>query len=91
MATLDQLEIISVSGMVEFYELDPAKGVTSIGRHPDNDVVLDSPGIALFHAMLDHGVHLPPSGYECWFVSLAHDDQLIERTIQAARDALTVT
>lgn len=44
-----------------------------------------------FHAMLNHGVHLPPSGYECWFVSLAHDDQIIERTIQAARDALTVT
>jgi len=41
-----------------------------------------------FHAMLERGVHLPPSGYECWFVSLAHDDALIERTILTAREAL---
>jgi hypothetical protein len=25
-----------------------------------------------FHAMLDFGVHLPPSQYEAWFVGLAH-------------------
>ncbi|MCL4295500.1 MAG: FHA domain-containing protein [Anaerolineae bacterium] len=68
MATLDQLEIISVSGMVEFYELDPAKGVTSIGRHPDNDIVLNSPGVALFHAMLDHR----QKPYH--FLLLSHDD-----------------
>ena len=28
-----------------------------------------------FHAMLDRGVFLPPSGYETMFVSLAHDDE----------------
>ena len=27
-----------------------------------------------FHAMLDHGVSLPPSAYEAWFVSAAHDE-----------------
>lgn len=41
-----------------------------------------------FHAMLRRGVHLPPSGYECWFVSLAHDDGNIDRTINIAREAL---
>lgn len=40
-----------------------------------------------FHAMLDRGVYLPPSQFEAWFVSLAHDDAAIARTIQAARDA----
>ncbi|GGD20426.1 glutamate-1-semialdehyde 2,1-aminomutase [Nocardioides daphniae] len=39
---------------------------------------------ALFHAMLDAGVYLPPSAYECWFVSAAHDD----RAVQAVLDAL---
>jgi glutamate-1-semialdehyde 2,1-aminomutase len=34
---------------------------------------------ALFHAMLDGGVYLPPSPYEAWFVSAAHDDQAIAR------------
>ena len=50
----DQLEIIGPGGKVEFYLLDPARGVTNIGRHPDNDVVLDSPSVDLFQAVLDH-------------------------------------
>ena len=39
---------------------------------------------AFFHAMLDRGVYLPPSAYESWFVSAAHD----ERAVQAVLDAL---
>jgi glutamate-1-semialdehyde 2,1-aminomutase len=39
---------------------------------------------AFFHAMLDAGVHLPPSAYEAWFLSAAHDD----RAVQAVLDAL---
>jgi len=50
----DRLEIVGPGGQVEFYLLDPARGVTNIGRHPDNDVVLDSPSIDLFQAVLDH-------------------------------------
>ncbi len=56
MAEYDQLEIISPNGEVEFHILDPQKGVTNIGRHPENDVVIDSPDVALFHAVLDHRV-----------------------------------
>ncbi|MBN1511406.1 MAG: glutamate-1-semialdehyde 2,1-aminomutase [Phycisphaerae bacterium] len=40
-----------------------------------------------FHAMLEHGIYLAPSQYECMFVSLAHTDDLIESTIQAADEA----
>src|SRR5438034_259015 len=40
-----------------------------------------------FHAMLDQGIALPPSGYEAWFLSTAHGDAEIERTIQAAERA----
>jgi hypothetical protein len=50
----DQLEIIAPNGQIVFFDLDPGKGVTNIGRHPDNDVVIDSPGVALFQAVLDH-------------------------------------
>src|SRR6202042_2547344 len=32
---------------------------------------------AFFHAMLDGGVYLPPSGYEAWFLSADHDDSAI--------------
>ncbi|MCS5735309.1 glutamate-1-semialdehyde 2,1-aminomutase [Herbiconiux daphne] len=36
-----------------------------------------------FHAMLDGGVSLPPSVYEAWFVSAAHDEAAIERIVAA--------
>jgi glutamate-1-semialdehyde 2,1-aminomutase len=40
-----------------------------------------------FHAMLGEGVYLAPSQFEAAFVSLAHADELIERTVQAAGKA----
>jgi glutamate-1-semialdehyde 2,1-aminomutase len=40
-----------------------------------------------FRAMLDGGVTLPPSQFEAYFVSLAHDATAIERTIAVARQA----
>ena len=36
-----------------------------------------------FHAMLDAGVSLPPSVFEAWFVSAAHDDSAVARIIDA--------
>ena len=40
---------------------------------------------AFFHAMLAEGVYLAPSQFEAAFVSLAHTDEIIEATIDAAR------
>ena len=37
-----------------------------------------------FHHMLDRGVYLPPSGYELWSISTAHDAATTERTLDAA-------
>jgi glutamate-1-semialdehyde 2,1-aminomutase len=42
-----------------------------------------------FHAMLEAGVYLAPSQFEAAFVSLAHTDEIIDRTIEAARLAFT--
>ena len=36
-----------------------------------------------FHSMLDQGVSLPPSAFEAWFVSAAHDDLALERVADA--------
>ena len=36
-----------------------------------------------FHAMLDAGVSLPPSVFEAWFVSAAHDDTAVARILDA--------
>jgi glutamate-1-semialdehyde 2,1-aminomutase len=39
-------------------------------------------------AMLERGVYPPPSQFEAWFVSLAHDEEAIDRTLAAAAAAL---
>ncbi|GGP12465.1 glutamate-1-semialdehyde 2,1-aminomutase [Nonomuraea glycinis] len=38
---------------------------------------------AFFHSMLDQGVYLPPSAYEAWFLSAAHDDEALSRVADA--------
>ncbi len=40
-----------------------------------------------FHAMLEEGVYLAPSQFEAGFISIAHTDELLDRTIEAARKA----
>jgi len=41
-----------------------------------------------FHMMLDEGAYLPPSQFEAAFISAAHTNSDIERTIEAASKAL---
>jgi glutamate-1-semialdehyde 2,1-aminomutase len=38
---------------------------------------------AFFHSMLAQGVYLPPSAFEVWFVSAAHDDAALDRVAAA--------
>ncbi|MFL6227515.1 MAG: glutamate-1-semialdehyde 2,1-aminomutase [Pyrinomonadaceae bacterium] len=42
-----------------------------------------------FHAMLGEGVYLAPSQFEAAFISLAHTDELLDRTVEVARSAFT--
>ncbi len=39
-------------------------------------------------AMLDRGVYPPPSQFEAWFTSLAHDEATVDRTLEAAAESL---
>ncbi|HEY1618189.1 MAG TPA: glutamate-1-semialdehyde 2,1-aminomutase [Streptosporangiaceae bacterium] len=53
-------------------------GVTGLVRDFDDARAQSSPAYAaFFHAMLDAGVYLPPSPFEAWFLSAAHDDEAI--------------
>ena len=38
---------------------------------------------AFFHSMLADGVYLPPSAFEAWFLSGAHDDAAVDRVVSA--------
>jgi glutamate-1-semialdehyde 2,1-aminomutase len=49
----------------------------------------DSEAYARFcRAMLDRGVYPPASQFEAWFVSLAHDDEAIAKTLEAAKESI---
>jgi glutamate-1-semialdehyde 2,1-aminomutase len=39
-------------------------------------------------AMLERGIYPPPSQFEAWFVSLAHDETAIDRTLEAVAESL---
>ncbi len=61
------------------------KGVTDMTTASTND---REQFTRFFHNMLANGVYLPPSPFEAWFISLAHTDEDIDRTIAAARNSL---
>jgi glutamate-1-semialdehyde 2,1-aminomutase len=42
---------------------------------------------AFFHSMLAQGVYLPPSAFEAWFLSSAHDDDALDRVVSALPEA----
>ena len=44
----------------------------------------DHAAFGRYHAhMLDQGIYLPPSGYEAWFLSAAHDGSDIDQIVAA--------
>ncbi|PYT07218.1 MAG: aspartate aminotransferase family protein [Acidobacteria bacterium] len=62
-------------------------------RHPvtdyDSALACDTDRFAaFFRGMLSRGVFLPPSQFEALFVSLAHTEEDIDRTVEAARAIL---
>jgi glutamate-1-semialdehyde 2,1-aminomutase len=45
---------------------------------------------AFFRAMLARGVYIPPSQFEAWFLSGAHTERDVTKTLAAAREAFKV-
>jgi glutamate-1-semialdehyde 2,1-aminomutase len=77
------LRVQSVPGLVTpFFDAEP---VTDYAGAAACD--LDAYG-AWCRALLERGVYPPASQFEAWFPSLAHTDEDVERTVEAARDAL---
>jgi glutamate-1-semialdehyde 2,1-aminomutase len=59
-------------------------GVQRVHDYADAQAADHAAYARFFHAMLDRGVFLPPSGYEAMFVSLAHDDDALGTIVDAA-------
>jgi len=57
-------------------------------RFEDARQASDAPFGSFFHACLRRGVFFPPSPYEALFVSTAHDDATVDRTLEIVMEAL---
>jgi glutamate-1-semialdehyde 2,1-aminomutase len=76
------VEIVSETGLVTpFFSTEPVHDFAAAARCD-----LDAYG-AFCRALLDRGIYPPPSQFEAWFVSLAHDEAAIEHTVTAAAEA----
>ena len=58
-------------------------GVTAVPDYATAGTQSTARYAAFFHAMLDAGVYLPPSAFEGWFLSAAHDEVAMGRIIDA--------
>ena len=77
------LQVASVPGLLTlFFSADP---VTDFAAASACD--LDAHA-AFCRGMLERGFYPPPSQFEAWFVSLAHDEDAIDRTLEAAAESL---
>jgi glutamate-1-semialdehyde 2,1-aminomutase len=77
------LQVAAVPGLVTlFFSPD---SVTDFAAASSCD--LDAHA-AFCRGMLKRGFYPPPSQFEAWFVSLAHDEEAIDRTLEAAAESL---
>jgi glutamate-1-semialdehyde 2,1-aminomutase len=56
---------------------------TSVANYDDIAKVDENYFKKFFHAMLSQGIYLAPSAFEAGFMSLAHTDEVIQKTLQA--------
>jgi glutamate-1-semialdehyde 2,1-aminomutase len=77
------LQVASAPGLLTlFFSPEPV-------RDFDGARACDTEAHARFcRAMLDRGAYPPPSQFEAWFVSLAHDEGAVDRTLEAAAESL---
>jgi glutamate-1-semialdehyde 2,1-aminomutase len=77
------LQVSAVPGLLTlFFSADPVEDFAAASA-------CDLDAHARFcRAMLARRIWVPPSQFEAWFVSLAHDEKAIDRTLDAAAESL---
>jgi glutamate-1-semialdehyde 2,1-aminomutase len=85
LAATRPLSVASVPGLITlFFAPTPVEDFAAA-------LACDTDAHARFcRAMLERGIYPPPSQFEAWFVSLAHDEESVDRTLAAAADSLQV-
>jgi glutamate-1-semialdehyde 2,1-aminomutase len=76
------VQVAALRGLVTpFFRAEPVRNF-----HDASACDLDAYG-RFCRALLERGVYPPASQFEAWFVSLAHDEDSIDRTAEMAREA----
>ena len=68
--------------MTPFFTNEPVRDYESAVRSNTTSYA------TFFNAMLARGIYPPPSQFEAWFLSAAHTDRDITKTIAAARSSM---
>ena len=79
------VQVVSETGLVTLFFRDRPVRDYADARDADHEAYG-----AWFRGLLARGVYAPPSGYEAWFVSLAHEPDHVARTVEAAAAAFEV-
>lgn len=74
--------VVSAAGNM-FSVFFVGEGVSTVRNYAEAAAQSTKAYAAFFHAMLDAGVYLPPSAFEAWFVSAAHDEAVVDRIVSA--------
>jgi glutamate-1-semialdehyde 2,1-aminomutase len=78
----------SVSGVGSMFKVFFSAGGSRVKNYADALRCDKERYMRLFHAMLSSGIFLPPSQFETNFISFAHTEEDIERTIEAYKNNL---
>ncbi len=74
-------QVSSAGTMFSVFFSDPADG--PVRDFTDASRTDTTAYAAFFNALLDRGVYLPPSAFEAWFLSAAHDDRAVQTVLDA--------
>ncbi len=96
-AALEAKAVRLEAGLAEFGHVQRVGAMLTMFCRELDDPVRDFEGASacdtdrygvLFRGLLERGVYVAPSQFECLFVSLAHGDEEIDRTVSAVGDVL---
>lgn len=76
-------QINRVGSMLSVHFCDEPVTDFASAKKGDNDTFKK-----FFHSMLKHGVYLPPSAYEAFFISAAHEKKHLVQTIKAVEESI---
>jgi len=74
-------KVYNIASMFQIYFNDKEVVNYEIAKQSDTERFMK-----YFWGLLETGVFVPPSQFECCFTSIKHDDEVVDKTIKAMED-----